>query len=77
MKICSIAEGSPAARAKLHAGDKILSIDGHELHDVIDLKYYTYDARLRVRVRDAQGRERIVRLRRTKARNWASALTTI
>lgn len=64
MKICSIAEGSPAARAKLHAGDEILSIDGHEIHDVIDLKYYTYDARLRVRVRDAQGRERTVRVRK-------------
>ena len=63
MKISSIDRESPAARAKLRAGDEIISIDGHEIHDVIDLKYYTYDARLRLRIlRD--GREHTVRVRK-------------
>ncbi len=64
LKISSVDGGSPAARAKLCVGDEILSIDGHEIHDVIDLKYYTYDARLRVRVLRPDGRERTVRVRK-------------
>ena len=64
MKICKIEEGSPAARAKLCVGDEIVSIDGHEIHDVIDLKYYTYDAHLRVRVLRPDGREHTVRIRK-------------
>lgn len=66
MKIASISEGSPAERAKLHVGDEILSVDGHEIRDVIDLKYYTYDARLRIRVLRPDGREHTVRVRKSE-----------
>ena len=76
MKISSIDRESPAARAKLRAGDEIISIDGHEIHDVIDLKYYTYDARLRLRIlRD--GREHTVasEKRRAKSSAWYLRIT--
>ena len=64
LKIASVEAGSPAERAKLHAGDEIVSVNGHEIRDVIDLKYYTYDALLRVRVLCPDGRERTLRVRK-------------
>ncbi|MBQ1503769.1 MAG: DUF512 domain-containing protein [Oscillospiraceae bacterium] len=64
MKILSIDADSPALRAKLEPGDEILSIDGHELLDILDLRYYSYDARLKLRVRKANGREKTVRVRK-------------
>ena len=64
MKIASVDPGGPAGRARLQPGDEILAVDGHEIRDIIDLKYYTYDARLSLRVRRADGRERTVRVRK-------------
>ena len=32
--------GSPAAAAGIKAGDRLLAIDGHILHDVIDYRFY-------------------------------------
>ena len=66
MKIKSVDAGSPAARARLQAGDEILAVDGHEIRDIIDLKYYTYDARLQLRVLQPDGRERTVRVRKNE-----------
>ncbi len=66
MKIRTVDADSPAARAGLRAGDEILSVDGHEIRDIIDLKYYTYDARLRLRVLRPDGRERTLRLRKAE-----------
>jgi len=64
LKIIAIDEYGPAARAKFCVGDEIVEIDGHAIHDVIDLKYYTYDAKLRVRVRRADGKEHTLRVRK-------------
>ena len=40
MKILSVDADSPALRAGLEPGDEILSIDGHALSDILDLRYY-------------------------------------
>ncbi len=50
-EIAAVAPGSAAARAGLQAGDWLLSINGHALRDVIDLRFYSADDDLTLRVR--------------------------
>jgi putative radical SAM enzyme (TIGR03279 family) len=64
MKIMSIDVKSPAERAGLTPGDEILSIDGHEISDILDLRYYSYDPHVKLRVRKASGKEKTVRVRK-------------
>ena len=44
--ITSVDAGSPAARAGLRPGDALLSVNGHEIRDVLDYRYYCESARL-------------------------------
>ena len=44
--ITSVDSGSPAARAGLKPGDALLSVNGHEIRDVLDYRYYCESARL-------------------------------
>ena len=53
-KIVSVDAGSPAARAGLRAGETLLQIDGTAIRDVLDYKFYSYDARLTLRVLEAE-----------------------
>ena len=54
-KIISVDEGSPAARAGLVAGETLLQIDGTTIRDVLDYKFYSYDARLMLKVLERDG----------------------
>lgn len=54
-KIISVDAGSPAERTGLKAGETLLQIDGTAIYDVLDYKFYSYDARLDVRVLEADG----------------------
>ncbi len=42
-RIKSVRSGSPAERAGVRPGDKLLSIDGRRVTDVLDYMYYAYD----------------------------------
>ena len=46
--IKSVDASSPAERAGVRAGDELLSIGGHAVRDVLDYKFYGYDAKLDV-----------------------------
>ena len=64
-KIISVDEGSPAARAGLEAGEILLQIDGVAIRDVLDYKFYSYDARLTLQVLGQDGETvREVRVRK-------------
>ncbi|MBZ5537391.1 MAG: DUF512 domain-containing protein [Acidobacteriia bacterium] len=39
-KIVQVAEGSLAAKAGIEAGDVLFKVNGHDVHDVLDLKFY-------------------------------------
>lgn len=39
-RIVSVAAGSPAAKVDIQAGDVLLSINNHHVHDELDLKFY-------------------------------------
>ena len=64
-KIVSVDAGSPAARAGLEAGETLLQIDGVAIRDVLDYKFYSYDAALTLQVMEPDGQTlREVRVRK-------------
>lgn len=64
-RIVSVDPGSPAERAGLRAGETLLQIDGTAIRDVLDYKFYSYDAALRLQVMEADGQTlREVRVRK-------------
>ena len=56
--IKSVDRGSPAEKAGISAGDRLLTINGHKIHDVLDYKYYSYDARLSVDLLSGSGHKK-------------------
>lgn len=64
-KIVSVDPASPAARAGVRAGEILLAIDGVSIRDVLDYKFYSYDARLSLRLLEPEGNtSRVVRVRK-------------
>lgn len=62
--ICSVDPGSPAQRAGVRAGETLTHVNGHPIVDVLDYKFYTYDARLELTLTDGEGRARALRVRK-------------
>ena len=63
-KIASIDPGSPAARARIHVGETLLSINGKTIKDVLDYRFYAYDPALTLVLRGPDGAERTVHIRK-------------
>jgi putative radical SAM enzyme (TIGR03279 family) len=61
--IAAIRPGSPAARAGLRPGDRLLAINGHPLRDLIDFRYYGAEERLALEYQRGE-RRTAIRLRR-------------
>ena len=55
---------SPAHRAGVRPGETLTHINGHPILDVLDYKFYSYDPRLELTLREAGGGTRTVRLRK-------------
>lgn len=58
--IKEVDKGSPAMKAGIRSGDRIVSINGNEIKDVLDYRFYMTDSRLDIRVLDSKGNERNV-----------------
>ena len=65
-KIRSVDAGSPAERAGVRTGDTLLEISGHRVVDVLDYKFYGYDARLTLTLLGKDGKQRTVKLRKAE-----------
>lgn len=63
--IASVEAGSPAARARLRAGDTLVSINGRDIEDVLDYRFYMPDTKLRLVV-ERDGKCKTVRLRKAE-----------
>lgn len=63
-KIISVDPGSPADRAGIVAGETLLTIDGTAVRDVLDYKFYGYDARLSLALLSQDGEQRTVEIRK-------------
>ena len=48
--IDSVTPHTPAAKAGIHAGDQLLTINGSVIRDVLDYRFYMIDTRLSVEV---------------------------
>ena len=46
VKCVAVDEGSPAARAGIEPGDVLVSVNAHEINDVLDYDFYTAERRL-------------------------------
>ena len=62
--ICSVDPHSPASRAGVKVGERLVQVNGHPVVDVLDYKFYTYDPKLSLVLRSAEGKERTVKVRK-------------
>lgn len=60
--VCAVNPGSPAHRAGVQVGQTLLRVNGKEIVDVLDYKFYTYDPRLELVLADPDGTEHTLRL---------------
>ncbi len=63
-KIKTVEPRTPAHRARIHPGETLLEVNGHRIVDVLDYKFYTYDAHLLLKLKAEDGTERQVRVRK-------------
>jgi len=61
--ITKIDKSSPLHH-RAHPGDRLVSINGKEIEDVLDYKYFCYDTRLTVELEDEAGRRRLVKIKK-------------
>lgn len=62
--IASVDAGSPAERAGVRAGERLLRLNGHEIVDVLDYRFFCYDPVLRVELEAPDGTVRKLRVRK-------------
>ncbi len=62
--IKSVDAGSPADRAKVKPGETLLRVNGHLIADVLDYKFYTYDPKLVLTLKEPSGKERSVKVKK-------------
>ena len=63
--IDGVTPGSPAARAKIAAGDALVAINGRPIEDVLDYRFYIPDTRLKLTILSG-GKQRTVRLKKAE-----------
>ncbi len=62
--ITSVLEGSIAEKKRIVAGDRLVSVNGHEIVDVLDYRFYLFEPRLTLNLQTAAGKKRTVRIRK-------------
>ena len=62
VKIDAVAENSPAFKKGIQGGDKILTINGNEIIDVLDYRFYQNEKRLKIKVESENGKVKTVRI---------------
>ena len=67
--ITSVDAGSPAERLGIRAGETLLRLNGHEIEDVLDYRFFCYDAFLSVELRAADGTERKLRVEKDEGQD--------
>ncbi len=59
-----------ALQGKAHPGDRLLSINGNVIHDVLDYMYYSYDSNLIVELESPEGDMRKIHGRKPNGQEW-------
>lgn len=74
--IAGVDAGSPAARAGVAPGETLLSVSGRPIRDVLDYRFYTYDARLDVELEAPNGARRFLAIRKAEGEDLGLAFET-
>lgn len=64
--IANVQTDSIAAKKKITAGDSLISVNGHEIADVLDYRFYLFEPRLTLCLQTAAGKKRTVRIRKSE-----------
>ena len=56
--ISKVDDGSPAAKAGVKIGERLIAINGNNIKDVLDYKYYSYESRLKLELENAKGEKK-------------------
>ncbi len=64
--IKSVLQDSIAAKKKIVPGDMLISINGREIADVLDYRFYLFEPRLTLSLKTAAGKKRTVRIRKAE-----------
>ena len=64
VKILAVEQGGPASHAGVRPGETLLSINGNEICDILDYRFYETDRHLSIVLRDGAGAERTVQIRK-------------
>ena len=67
--IMSVDPHSPAEKAHIKPGEKLLTINGHRIVDVLDYRFYGYDPIARLELQQPDGTVRAVRIRKAEGRD--------
>lgn len=62
--VTSVDHRSPAQRAGIQAGEKLLTVNGHEIVDVLDYWFYCYDPVLELELEEPEGGRRKLEIRK-------------
>ena len=65
-RIASIDPGSPAEYAKIRVGETLVSINGKEIVDVLDYRFYAYDPKVTLVLAAEDGKHRTVKIRKAE-----------
>lgn len=75
--ITSVDRHSPAERAGITPGEQLLTINGHQIIDVLDYRFYGYDTDCRLELREPSGTVRTVSLRKPEGRDLGLNFDTV
>ena len=64
VSIQDVEKKSPAARKHIRAGDTLLSINGNEITDVLDYRFYMQTEKAELLLQTAKGKQRVVHVRK-------------
>ena len=64
--IRSVEPRSPAHRAGIRVGETLTHINGHPILDVLDYKFYSYDPRLELILKETDGSQRTLRVKKSE-----------
>lgn len=64
VRISGVEPGSPASHIRVHPGDQLLTINGQEIEDVLDYRFYMLEPKLRLTIQDEDGKIRTALIRK-------------
>lgn len=67
VKIGSVERGSISEKKRIKAGDSLISINGNEINDVLDYRFYLNERKIRLAVKGADDRIKLVTIRKEEA----------